>query len=79
MEDFVVRGVLMYFVVQGLDCICGVLCVQPAFELRTRKELLVSYNTVAAPKSGCAITAVGLQPFRSASRVASRTEAVRHI
>lgn len=75
---FAVYCPLTSFAVQGLDWIYGTLCIQPAIELRTRKELLVSYNTVVAPKNGCVITAVGLQPFRSASRVASRTEAVRH-
>ena len=78
MGDFAVCGAFMYFVVQGLDWIYGTLCIQPAVELRTRIELLVAHDTVVAPKNGCVITAVGLQPFRSASRVASRTEAVRH-
>ena len=75
---FAVYCPLTSFAVQGPDWIYSTLCIQPAFELRTRMKLLVAHDIVVAPKNGCIITAVGLQPFCSASRVASRTEAVRH-
>ena len=76
---FAVNGALRSFAVQGPDWIYGTLCIQPAIGLRTRMELLVAHGTVVALKNGRVLTAVGPQPFLSASRLASRTEAVRYI